>query len=283
MLFFIVLPMPSIACEYPKGEKTQCSVLDDVFPPPHNVTVSIDGHDLLFVGDDLNERINSVPEVLENESARQEIEKHADSFLFLDKGPWSKYVILVGLNETHYVEILLEFSQQGADLGALQSFEVIADMQLYNSLMAALHELVILNSTMRLNLSSSCFTPYLWSYNYTADSFAIPLGSLGTIIWQHGDHENLLSQYHWEIVAWMHTECITYMPDGDPEHWESGLVWLMATLSFTLDGELIQIRRMAPPPAGSSGALSIYLCYILGLGAAGCIVVIVLFWRRRCA
>jgi len=76
--------------------------------PPHNVTLNIDGCEVVFIGEQLDERIEQhIPNLLDNDTVVQAMERHADILLFIDKTPQDRYALLVGMNNSHYVEILL--------------------------------------------------------------------------------------------------------------------------------------------------------------------------------
>lgn len=60
----------------------------DMFPPPHNVTLNIEGCDIVFIGEDLDERIKLlIPNLLDNDTAAQTIGRYTDILLFIDEKP----------------------------------------------------------------------------------------------------------------------------------------------------------------------------------------------------
>jgi hypothetical protein len=80
----------------------------DMFPPPHNVTLNIEGCDVVLIGEDLDERMEQhLPNLLDNDTVAQAIGPYIDILLFIDKKPQDRYALLVGMNNSHYVEIML--------------------------------------------------------------------------------------------------------------------------------------------------------------------------------
>ena len=259
----------------------------DMFPPPHNVTLNIQGCDVVLIGEDLDERIElMIPNLLDNDTVVQAIGPYADILLFIDKTPWDRHALLVGMNSSHYVEIMLTYASY--ELGNLTDLHAIAVFSsedhltsLKTVLATAMHE----NETRNLNLNAwndsgpdgwSALRPYLWSYNYTGESFSFGEMHSSSIVWQHPNHSYLLPQLHWEIKTTLRTSQIV----GPLFNQETIQVSVETILSVTMDGELIQVLRMFPPPA--SGQPSITLLLAIGsIVLVGAVATIVVFRRRK--
>ena len=159
-------------------------------------------------------------------------------------------------------------------------------MILWRSALAVLATAMHENETRNLNLDAwndsgpggwSALRPYLWSYNYTGESFSFGEMHSSSIVWQHPNHSYLLPQLHWEIKTTLRTSQVV----GLPFNYETIQVSVETILSLTLDGELIQVLEMPPPPAsGYSGQSGITLLLAVGsIVLVGTVATIVVFQR----
>jgi len=262
----------------------------DMFPPPHNVTLNVEGYDVVLIGEDLDERMEQhLPNLLDNDTVAQAIGPYADILLFIDEKPQDRYALLVGMNNSHYVEIMLTYaSYELGNLTDLQAIEVLSSEEHLTSLKTVLATAMHENETRNLNLNAwndsgpggwSALRPYLWSYNYTGESFSFGEMHSSSIVWQHPDHSYLLPQLHWEIKTTLRTSQIV----GLLFNHKTIQVSVETILSVTMDGELIQVLKMFPPPVfGYLGQPGITLLLAVGsIVLVGAVATIVVFRRRR--
>lgn len=262
----------------------------DMFPPAHNVTLTVQGHEILFIGQDLDHQIKEyLPVVLGNESVTRIIEKYAEILLFIDTAVRSGYISLVGMNSTYFVQIMLIYSYNHGEFGNLQEIEVLSGGNYLDSLKTALTVAMQENETRNLNVTAwdkcapgpGCWPPlrpYIWSYNYTDNSFLIG-DQPSSVIWEHENESELLHHSHWELGTLINTSVLV-MPSSDPESWYSTYMELDAVLSVTMDGELIKVLVELIPLA-ETNVLDVIPYVIVGSAFMVCMVVLVIFKKRH--
>ncbi len=261
----------------------------NIFPAPHNVTLTIGEHDVLFIGYDLNQRIEThAPSVLENDTAVGILNEYRDLLLFMHKDTCEgRYVAFVGLNESCYVEVLVEcgdYAPPDYDLGPVLNVEVFSGPEYLESMKTAWLSVLAHNETIPLNITTGLgaaptvwFIPFLWSYDYTGCSFA----GCG-FFKDYQDEENLqrLHELHWEFycVSWR-----TYIALPSPTVEERFTCITPTVVSVTTDGVILQkLAYMITAGATSSGGSVDYLAVTLVAGAGVATVMIVsLLVRRR--
>jgi len=254
---------------------TQSSV-DDLanFPPPHNVTLDIGNREYQFVGQDIESWISEYhPQLSENEMACNLIMNYSNMLLFYDRSPDSGHLLLAGMNNSHYVELIftLEYTSTG-DLGDVLAVDVFFGASYLNSMKTAWLEVVSQNCTHNWNISAE-FRPFIWSYNYSDG----PIESNYETIWQNPDINQSQFAMGWEFHTTSY-QTLTFDPSADPSSWYRKEVWVPASVLVSNDVNVIQISIQpftiaSPTPNGPS--LS-YVLLIIGVAALGVIICILI-------
>ncbi|MHA1881455.1 MAG: hypothetical protein ACTSUO_00215 [Candidatus Thorarchaeota archaeon] len=243
----------------------------------HNVTLDIGDSQILFIGQDLSTQISDYfPQLLNNQSAIDIIRTYNETLMFIYRCPDSGHVALVGLNETHYVELLLTMTYTQGALGDITGIEIYCGESYLEQMKTAWLGVIAANESRNFNITSE-FIPYLWSYDHTGTAFDSRTTS---IIWSDNELTNLLYTLHWEFHSTAYLR-VTVDPSSDPSSWYYEHMSVPVVLSVTSDGRLIQLLAsvitLAIPPPNDNTTIII----VLGVGVVSLVALIAIFYRRR--
>ncbi len=253
-----------------------------------NCTLAVDGTDILFIGQDIGNEIEQYfGGLMDNATAATLIQQYYQELLFIRRSARDGYVLIAGMNESSYTEILFECTLKPEEprVKEVVAVEVFSGVSYLESLKSALSTAIQENATRRLNITSwvRCdenggppLQAYLWSQNYTGDLFYSDRSVCRTI-WSHPDSVRLLSALHWEIGTWSYVQQME-CPTSDPAEWRTVTILAETIVSITMDGDLIEVVAVVYPVSTPWNAMP----YILaGSLAAVAVATLAAVMRRR--
>lgn len=254
----------------------------------NNVTLNVDDSDILFIGDDVWQRVEQYfPGLTDNETVVDLMQHHEDELLFIVPCPRRDYITVVGMNESFYIELLIECMYENNVIVQVTSLEVMSSNDYLDPLKTALSTAMDENATRGLNVTawdrcghagSSPLRAHLWSHTYTGGSLTFG-DSLHGVLWSSPDASNLLQEIHWEIVTEANITHSVSHEESDPSTWEHDEIPTQIAMSITLDGELIQVLHEVFPIAAGSD----FTIYLLGglICTAAIVAIIAVVWHRK--
>ncbi|TFG07611.1 hypothetical protein EU538_08530 [Candidatus Thorarchaeota archaeon] len=260
---------------------------------PHNVTLTVEDHEVLLLGQDVWGHAETYsPHLLSNQTACELMGQYNQSLLFLQHTevqeeqevngtttyPLTRFDAFVAMNESCFMQAMFSshYAPNSTDNwphpDIVDSMHVFSGMQYVNTLRTALSSVIQENLTRDLNIISwkepfeGDWPPvfcYLWSSNYTGYSFRFSDSGFGWVAWRHSNAERLLASLHWEII----TVTLPYR--------------LTTVLSVSSDGTLIQIQKEAIFSNGSHPRDDSSILILGAVITVGMIALVILYKRRR--
>jgi len=255
----------------------------------NNVTLNVDNSDILFIGDNVWQEVEQYsPGLMDNETVVDLMQHHEDELLFIMPCPRMDYITVVGMNESFYIEMLIECMYEDNAIVQVTSLEVMSSSDYIDSLKTALSTAMDENATRGLNMTawdrcghagSSPLRAHLWSYTYTGGSLTFGDSPHRVVLWSSPDASDLLQEVHWEIVTEANITHSVSHEEQDPSTWEHDEIPTQIIMSITLDGELIQVLHEAFLIAADYN-LTIY---VLGglIGTAAIVAIVAIVWHRK--
>ncbi len=222
----------------------------------NNVTMIVDDEMVLFLGDDVWQTINQnsyYSGLLDNGTVVGLLEQYERELLFITRTPWNDYVIIVGMNETFFVEMIIECTFNYTHIESVDNIYVIAGGEYILSLRTALSTAMSANDTLNLEMiawdrsqeARSPLRAYLWSYAYTNHSILSIEENPHVTHWSNSNASEMLYDTHWEIITTTNIARLVANPNEDK--WDVEMFPSMTDIFVSLDGELIQILSELEP------------------------------------
>lgn len=242
------------------------------FPLHNDVTMTIDGTDILFRGEDLTAKINKYyPEILDNQTALQVLSLYEDILMFVRESQNRAYVVMSGLNESHFVEVLFTFDDPYITDRQVSGIEVLSNKSYLDQMKVALKGVVDENVSRRLNITPE-IAPFLWNYEYTETPL---LREPNFVIFNNESITDLLNSTHWEFQGHAFT-LLTFE--------QSWYQYVPIALSVAQDGKVIQMISYAPttPPQwiGPPGP-PVDIIALGGIGVCVALIIIIAMSKQK--
>lgn len=256
----------------------------------NNVTLLVDGVHVFFIGDDVWAKTDEYfPGLTDNDTVLTLMHKYNNELLFITRTPRSEYVTIVAMNESIYVEFIIQCTFEHNVITKVQKIEELTSSTYNDSLKDALSTIMIENATRNLNVTSweqytstinQPVKAYLWSYAYTGNSLYFE-DNPSYSLYSSPNADALLDQLHWEIIT---IGNITQrIPTGPPDvnMWEYDEIEVLLVFSVDKDGNLIEILSEVLPIDGTDDTYDSLIIIVFGIGATSLIALIAVFYRRR--
>lgn len=286
------------------------SSLSDGDCPPHNVTLTVEDHEVLFLGLDVWGHAETYsPHLLSNQTASELMGQYNQSLLFLQHTevqeeqeangtttyPLTRFDAFVAMNESCFTQALFSshYGPYSTDNwphpDIVDSMQVFSGMQYVDTLKTALSCVIQENLTRSLNVISweeptrENWPPVfalLWSSNYTGHSFWFSDSPFGAVLWRHSDADSMLARLHWELWT-KATYRLWMMKNNRPIEYAWYDLTIFTVFSVAFDGNLIQMQRQVLFGEGDPSSQDYLSMLILGTGVAVGIVALVVFYKRR--
>jgi hypothetical protein len=285
----LMAPISSGALET-SWDRTGCVSISgyDSTGETNSVTLNVDNSDILFVGYDVWQRAEQYSGLMDNETVIDLMQHYEDELLFVMPCPGRDYITVVGMNESFYVEMLIECMYDNNAVVQVTSLEAMSGSNYIDSLKIALSTAMDENTTRGLNVTawdrcghagSSPLRAHLWSYTYTGGSLTFGDSPHRVVLWSSPDASDLLQEVHWEIVTEANITHSVSHEEPDPSTWEHDEIPTQMVMSITQDGELIQVLHEVFPIAADYD-LTIYLLGGL-IGTAAIVAIVAVVWHRK--
>ncbi len=278
--------------------------------PPHNVTLTVEDHEVLFLGLDVWGHAETYsPHLLSNQTASELMGQYNQSLLFLQHTevqeeqeangtttyPFTRFDAFVAMNESCFTQALFSshYGPNSTDNwphpDIVDSMQVFSGIQYVDTLKTALSCVIRENLTRNLNVISweepvrENWPPVfvlLWSSNYTGHSFWFSDSPLSAVLWRHSDADSMLARLHWELRTEA-TYRLWMMKNNRPIEYAWYDLTITTVFSVAFDGNLIQMQRQVLIGEGDPSSQDYLSMLILGTGVAVGIVALVVFYKRR--
>ncbi|MFO7835748.1 MAG: hypothetical protein R6V83_03765 [Candidatus Thorarchaeota archaeon] len=259
-------------------------------PTSNSATLVVGENTITFNGWDLNSRgLGRYILQAENWDEYQPIvDAFNDSLLFGLDTNLNGYGAFSGLNSTHFTQLLFNWT---GEFDTIVNLNVNSSSYLRESLKTGIASLLAFNESsdfcFRPFSEDNLLIPFLWDRSYTGDSLA--MGDIGISEFEHDNASVLLNESHWELTLKINTTIACYPSPTEPVY---SLAQLLCIMSISLDGTIVAIEHLPPPPCGANPTtttttetttpVGIHPLHALGIGTAiGAVVVIMVVYVKK--
>ncbi len=224
--------------------------------------LDVGDQEVLLLGEDVwNQALEFHSGLLSNTTVRNLMSRYNDSLLFIDRTAYGDQVIVMALNESHYMHSTIRCtynltydSTNIMNIISITSIDNITEYSYVASLKNAIstlcneteeRDLELANLQVPISEGYSALKFVLWSYDETGYSFYYgnsPVHSIFT----NQQADSMLIEPHWEFLTYANLT-VRVSSTANPNDWEYVKIQSTLVASISQTGELIQLLSAVPP------------------------------------